>query len=91
MNSVNWLRAVDMLFPGAVGFENGVQLMIDKTPEETRAIREGASHNAGEYLESIGKTDLATLTQEEWFTMLEVAVTGYQDCLRWIEMGEPPF
>ena len=27
---------------------------------------------AGEYLESIGKTDLAVLTEAEWLTLLEV-------------------
>jgi hypothetical protein len=36
----------------------------------------------GEYLESIGKTDLAQLSLEEWHTLIEVIVTGYCDHLR---------
>jgi hypothetical protein len=36
----------------------------------------------GEYLESIGKSDLATLTETEWDTFVEVIVTGYCDHLR---------
>jgi hypothetical protein len=36
---------------------------------------------AGEYLESIGKTDLAVLSDAEWLTLLEVIITAYQDAL----------
>jgi hypothetical protein len=43
---------------------------------------------AGEYLDSIGKTDLAVLTEAEWLTLLEVIVTAYQDALaRRLEQG----
>lgn len=52
--------------------------MIDLDEHETAAIA-AASPMAGEYLESIGKTDLATLTEAEWLTLLEVVVTAYQD------------
>ena len=37
---------------------------------------------AGEYLDSLGKTDLAPLSVEEWHTLIEVIVTGYCDHLR---------
>jgi hypothetical protein len=36
----------------------------------------------GEYLDSLGKTDLAQLSVEEWHTLIEVIVTGYCDHLR---------
>jgi hypothetical protein len=52
--------------------------MIDPTPQEIRAI-ELASAPAGQYIESIGKTDMATWSESEWLTFLEVVVTGFQD------------
>jgi hypothetical protein len=52
--------------------------MVDPDEHETGAIV-AASPMAGEYLESIGKTDLATLSEAEWLTLLEVVVTAYQD------------
>jgi len=55
--------------------------MIDPTPNELAAIAHGGAM-AGEYLESLGKTDLALLSHQEWLTLLEVIVTGYCDHLR---------
>ena len=55
--------------------------MIDPTPNEIAAMQAGGQL-AGEYLESIGKSDLITLTTEEWSTLIEVVVTGYCDTLR---------
>lgn len=55
--------------------------MIDPTPNEIQALM-GTSDMAGEYLESIGKTDLAALSYEEWMTLIEVIVTAYTDKLR---------
>ena len=37
---------------------------------------------AGEYLDSLRRTDLAQLSVEEWHTLIEVIVTGYCDHLR---------
>ena len=54
--------------------------MVDPDEHETAAIA-AASPMAGEYLESIGKTDLAALSEAEWLTLLEVVVTAYQDKL----------
>lgn len=45
---------------------------------ENQAI-EAASDRAGEYLDGLGKTDLAMMTPEEWRTLLEtvfIAATG---------------
>jgi len=55
--------------------------MIDPTPNEQNAF-EAASQTAGEYLESLGKTDLAQLEREEWESLIESIVTGYTDRLR---------
>lgn len=54
--------------------------VIDPDEHEIAAIQ-AASPMAGEYLESIGKTDLAVLSDAEWLTLLEVIVTAYQDAL----------
>ena len=51
------------------------QMLVGRPPFQA------ASPMAGEYLESIGKTDLAVLTDTEWLTLLEVIVTAYQDAL----------
>ncbi len=55
--------------------------MIDSTPNETEAMTVGGQMG-GEYLESIGKSDLATLTETEWGRFIEAVVTGYCDHLR---------
>ena len=55
--------------------------MIDPTPNEQAAFVRGGKIG-GEYLDSIGKTDLETLQPEEWLTFIEVIVTGYCDSLR---------
>lgn len=55
--------------------------MIDPTPNEQAAMA-AAGAAAGEYLESLGRSDLARLTVEEWQTFIEVVVTGYCDALR---------
>jgi len=55
--------------------------MIDPTPNEQAAMLHGAKM-AGEYLDSLRRTDLAQLSIEEWHTLVEVIVTGYCDHLR---------
>jgi len=55
--------------------------MIDPSPNERAAIAHGGTM-AGEYLESLGKTDLVRFSHAEWLTLLEVIVTGYCDHLR---------
>jgi hypothetical protein len=47
---------------------------------------------AGTYLEKIGKTDLATLSPDEWRTFLQCIVVGYERALRRkILNNEAPF
>ena len=55
--------------------------MIDPTPNEKAAFVRGGARG-GEYLESIGKTDLESLERKEWLTFIEAIVTGYSDHLR---------
>jgi hypothetical protein len=55
--------------------------MIDPTPNERAAMAHGGAMG-GEYLDSLGKTDLAQLSVDEWHTLIEVIVTGYCDHLR---------
>ncbi len=54
--------------------------MIDATPNEKAAIVH-AGAMGGEYLESIGKSDLAQLDAEEWLTFVEAIVTAFADRL----------
>jgi Family of unknown function (DUF6511) len=55
--------------------------MVDPTKHEVAAMR-AASPMAGEYMESLGKTDLAVFSEAEWLTLIEVIVTTYTDALR---------
>jgi hypothetical protein len=55
--------------------------MIDPTPNEQAAIRHGGDMG-GEVLDSLGRTDLALLTETEWLAFVEAIVTGYCDRLR---------
>ena len=55
--------------------------MIDPTPNEAEAMIVGG-HQGGAYLESLGKSDLATLTETEWDRFIDAVVTGYCDHLR---------
>jgi hypothetical protein len=52
--------------------------VIDPTDLEIQAMQ-AASEMAGEYLESIGKTDLATLEYDEWMTFIEVVCTTFNE------------
>ncbi len=55
--------------------------MIDPTPNEAEAMTVGGQQG-GEYLESVGKSDLAILTETEWDRFIDAVVTGYCDHLR---------
>jgi hypothetical protein len=66
--------------------------MNNPTRHEIAAI-EAASSPAGDYIDqSIGTTDMARWSQDEWLGFLEVVVTAYTDELRRLsDSGEPPF
>jgi hypothetical protein len=67
------MRCLDTAFRG--------KGMIDPTPNEQAAMEAGGQLG-GEYLDSIGKTDLAALSASEWATFVEAVVTGYCGHLR---------
>ena len=63
--------------------------MIDPTPNERAAILRGADM-AGEYLDSLGRTDMGLLSVDEWHTLIEVIVAGYCDHLRALAERDRP-
>jgi hypothetical protein len=58
-----------------------VKGMIDPTASEIAAI-EAASDPAGEYIESLGRTDMASWSRDEWLGFIECVVTGYTDAMQ---------
>ena len=66
--------------------------MIDSTRDE-RAAMSHAVAMAGEYIESLGRTDLISWSPEEFATLIEVIVTAFTDRLRELadRAAEVPF
>jgi hypothetical protein len=64
--------------------------MIDPNQHETNALA-AAGRAGGAYVEFTGKTDLATWTEQEWATLIDVIVTSFQDFLREAYADDPPF
>jgi hypothetical protein len=54
--------------------------MTDPNEFEIQAMS-NASDRAGEYIESIGRTDMAVWTEEEWTRFIETVCGGYVDKL----------
>jgi len=61
--------------------------MIDPTRDE-RAAMAHAVVMAGEYVESLGRTDLMAWSPGEFDTLIEVIVTAFTDRLR--DLGDDP-
>ena len=58
---------------------------------EQRAI-ERAGEKAGDYLDTLGKTDLGNLTKTEWRLFLNTVVRAFGDAIRSeINSGKAPF
>lgn len=57
---------------------------------ERRALEDGGNAG-GQYLDEIGKTDLASLDEEEWGTFLGKVLQGYTDSMREIVSKEIPY
>lgn len=65
--------------------------MIDPNEHEEAALCH-AGAVGGAYVESMGKTDLAHWSEQEWATLIEVAITAFQDHLREAYAHQPvPF
>jgi Family of unknown function (DUF6511) len=60
------------------------------SPSEVLAIQDAAKA-AGEYLDSIGKTDLAKMTETEWLTLSECIVCTALDVLAKVSLANIPF
>lgn len=57
---------------------------------ESRALEDGGNAG-GEYLDSIQKTDLASLDEREWAAFLGRVLQGYADSMRDIVSREVPY
>lgn len=64
--------------------------MINPNEHEAAALCQ-ASAVGGEYVESLGRTDLAQWSAQEWATLIDVVVTAFQDHLREAYTEFPPF
>jgi hypothetical protein len=64
--------------------------VIDPTEHEIAALLE-ASQPAGEYIEALGRTDMAAWSNDEWMGFIECVVTGYTDALRKLASDKVPF
>ena len=51
------------------------------TPEEIDAIMV-AANDGGEYLDTLGKTDLATMTEQEWLEFMECVCIAYAETIK---------
>lgn len=63
----------------AIGKE--LRMVRNLNPYEMTARRD-AGDKAGEYLDGIGKTDLADMTEEEWLTFLKTVIGEFGESLR---------
>lgn len=66
------------------------EVMFDLTDTENEAIEAGGAA-AGAYLDTIGKTDLAELTPEQWHRFLGTFLAGYSGKMRAAAKENPPF
>lgn len=57
---------------------------------EEQALEDGGNAG-GQYLDEIGKTDLAALDEHEWGTFLGKVLVGYADSMREIVSKEVPY
>jgi Family of unknown function (DUF6511) len=55
--------------------------MDSPTKHEIGAMLDAAD-KGGEFLNNLGKTDLATMTQDEWMQFVDSVCTGYVDAIR---------
>lgn len=56
------------------------RIAVEPTEQEINAML-AASPAGGEYLEQLGKTDMATLTEDEWMGLIEAIVVAFQDSM----------
>jgi hypothetical protein len=64
--------------------------MLKPTKHEQQALVD-ASTAAGEFVERIGKTDLAQWSAEDWTSLIDITVTSFQDSMRKLHDEDYPF
>ena len=64
--------------------------MIDPNKHEVNALA-AASARADDYVEALGRTELASWSASEWEGLIDVVVTAFQDHLRQAYADDPPF
>ena len=73
---------------GNVNLKKAYHMRLDRFEEQ--ALEDGGNAG-GEYLDSLGRTDLADLAPEEWQHFLSLVLTGYADSMREIVSREIPY
>jgi Family of unknown function (DUF6511) len=71
-------------------YKKGIPMKLDLLTTEQNALQY-AGNEGGQYLESIGKTDLATLTPDEWNMFLYAVVCTFCGQLQEMEKAGTPF
>ena len=74
------VTATQRAFPGAQAISTKGHALTDPNPAELAAMQI-AGQRGGEYVESIGVTDFAAWTPEQWQTFVECICGGYVDAL----------
>jgi hypothetical protein len=64
--------------------------VIDPTTRELEAVTL-AGYAAGDYLDSIGRSDLATLSEPEWMMFLQSIIGTYQEKISGLLDADVPF
>ena len=54
--------------------------MVDPNEQEVAAMR-AAGDIAGQYIEAVGRSDMATWSEEDWRGFIEAICGAYVDCL----------
>lgn len=82
--------AVKLCSRGCQDITRKLSGMIDPNKHENNALAQ-ACLSGGAYVETIGKTDLGSWTEQEWAALIDVVITSFQDFLREAYADDPPF
>ena len=74
------VAAILNAFPGAHLTVNGARGMDELSLNEIQAI-EAASDAGGAFLDRLGKSDLATMSRDEWMGFVEKVALGFADAM----------
>ncbi len=74
------VAAIIQAFPGSHLTVNGARDMDELSQNEIQAI-EAASDAGGEFLDGLNKTDMATMSRDEWMTFVEKMTLRFADTM----------